>query len=88
MRSLTQGCEAQPRDDAVLADERNDVGERADGGNLHERGEVFPLAGAVAQSLDQLQGDADPGEVLVRISAVVPLGLITASAGGNDPSGS
>ena len=68
-------CQAEPGDDAVLADERDDVGERADGGNLHEGRQPLVLAGALAERLHQLQRDADAGEVLVGIGAVVALGI-------------
>ena len=63
----------EPRDDAVLADQRHDVGERADRGNLDEGRQPLRLARSGAQRLHQLQRDADAGEMLVRIGAVVAL---------------
>ena len=40
---------------------------------LTNAGSHFALPGARAQRLDELQRDADAGQVLVRIGAVVPL---------------
>ena len=65
-----QGSEPELGDDPVLADERDDVGECADRGNLDECREPPALAGALAERLHQLQGDPDAGEILVRIPAV------------------
>ena len=73
MRAARQQIEAELRDDAVLADERHDVGERADRGDLDESRQPGVASGAAAQRLHQLQRDADAGEVLVRIRAVVAL---------------
>ena len=42
---------------------------------LTNAGSHFALAGTHAQRLHHLQRDADAGEVLVRIRAVVPLGI-------------
>ena len=53
----------------------HDVGERADGRDLDERRQPVGLARARAQRLDELERDADAGEVFVRIRAVVPLGI-------------
>ena len=65
--SLAQRLQAELRDHAVLADQRDDVGERADRGDLDERRQPLALVGALAERLDQLQRDADAREVLVRI---------------------
>ena len=73
MRAARQQVEAELRDDAVLADERHDVGERADRGDLDEAGQPALAAGLRAERLHQLQRHADAGQVLVRIRAVVPL---------------
>ena len=59
-------CQAEAGDDAVLADERDDVGERAERRNLDEARQPLPFARARAQRLHELQRDADAGEVLVR----------------------
>ena len=72
VRPLRQQVEAELRDDAVLADERDDVGQRADRRDLDERRQQ-PLAIALAaERLHELERDADPGEVLVGIVAIVP----------------
>ena len=58
---------------AVLALERHDVGQRADRRDLDERRQPAGAPALHAQRLHQLQRDADAGEVLVRVRAVVPL---------------
>ena len=88
VRPAGQQIEAELGDDAVLADQRHDVGERADRRDLDEAGQQLVAAGAAAERLHQLQRDADAGEILVRIGAVGRFGLITASAGGSSVSGS
>ena len=75
MRPSAQGRQAESRDDPILADERHDVGERADGRHLDEAGEPTVLPLPTAQCLDELQGDTDAGEVLVGVGAVVTLGV-------------
>ena len=71
VRASRQQIEPELGDDAVLADERHDVGQRADRGDLDEAGQPAVASGAAAERLHQLQRDADAGEVLVRIAAVV-----------------
>ena len=73
VRPLRQQVEPELRDHAVLADERDDVGQRADGGHLDEARQPALVAGAPAQRLHQLQRHADARQVLVGIGAVVPL---------------
>ena len=70
---LRQALEAEPGDDAVLADQRHDVGDRADGGDLEERRQPLLAAALQAQAVHHLQRHADAGEVLVGIRAVGPL---------------
>ena len=57
-------------------------------GDLDERRQPLALAGARAQRLHELQRDADAGEVLVGIGAVVPLRVDHRERGGSVPSGS
>ena len=59
----------------VLAHEKYDVGQRANGGDLDEPWQRLLAAGTGRQGLDQLQGHANAGEVLVGIAAVPPLGV-------------
>ena len=67
VRPLRQQVEAELRDHAVLADQRNDVGQRADGRDLDERRQ-HPLAIAFAtERLHELQGHADAREILVGV---------------------
>ena len=66
VRPLREQFESELRDDAVLADERHHVGQRANRGDLHERRQPAVASGARAERLDQLQRDADAREVLVR----------------------
>jgi len=73
VRSLGQHLQAELRDHAILADQGDHVGQRADGGDLDEGREPRRLAGAVAERLHQLERDADAGQVLVGIAAVVAL---------------
>ena len=73
VRTLRQHLQSELGDDAVLADQRHDVGERADRRDLHERRQPRRLPRPRAERLHQLQRDADAGEVLVRIAAVVSL---------------
>ena len=71
VRSLRQQVEAELRDDAILSDERDDIGQRADGRDLDERRQQ-PLAIAFAtERLHELQRDADAREILVGIVAIV-----------------
>ncbi len=71
VRPLRQQVEAELRDDAVLADERDDVGQRADRRDLDERRQQ-PLAIAfTTERLHELQRDADAREILVGIVAIV-----------------
>ncbi len=75
MGAARQLLQAELGDDAVLAHQRHDVGEGTDGGDLHERRQPALLARLLAQPLDDLEGDADAGEVLVGIAAVGALGI-------------
>ncbi len=73
--SPAERLEAEPCDHAVLADQRHDVGQRADRGDLDERRQPLAAPGASAERLHQFEGDADPGQVFVRVRAVVALGI-------------
>ncbi len=75
VRAAGQHLESEFGDDPVLADQRHDVGQGADGGDLHERRQPGVAPGLLAQRLDQLQRHADAGQMLVRIAAVGPLGI-------------
>ena len=75
VRPARQHLEAELGDDAVLADQRHDVGEGADGGDLDERREPGLATGLLTQGLHQLQRHADAGQVLVGIAAVAALGV-------------
>ena len=70
---VRQPLEPQLRDDAIFADQRHHVRDRADRRDLHER--RHPLLASVlrAERLHQLQRDADAREMFVGIVAVVPL---------------
>ena len=71
VRAGRQAAEAAVRDHAILADERHDVGQRADRSHLDEvRQRVDTASAREEQSLHELQRDAHAGEVLVRIGAV------------------
>ena len=50
VRALRQPLETQLGDDAVLADQRHDVGDRADRGNLDERRQPLLAAGAARRA--------------------------------------
>ena len=50
MRPARQQVEAELGDDAVLADERHDVGQRADGGDLDEARQPAVAAASARQS--------------------------------------
>ena len=63
------------RDDPVLADERHDVGKRAERRNLDEPRQPLALPRPRAQRLHELQRHANAGEVLVGVGAIVPLGI-------------
>ena len=78
-----QRCEAEPRDDAVLADERHDVGERADRGDLHERWQPVPLSGAPHSAWTSLRATPTPARFLSGYAQSCRFGLMTASAGGS-----
>jgi hypothetical protein len=58
---------------SVLADERYDVGERSDRGDLDEPRHPRVVACLPAQRLHQFQRDADAGKVLIGVAAVVAL---------------
>ncbi len=75
VRALREQVEPELGDDAVLPHQRYDVGQRAKGGDLHEGRQPGRLAGSAAERLHQLQRDADARKVLVRIRAVVALGV-------------
>ena len=67
VRPLRQPLQAELGDDAVLADERHDVSDRADRGKLQECRQPFLAVEPLAQRLDDLERDADAGQVLVRV---------------------
>ena len=75
VRAPREAFQTELGDDTVLADERDDVGHRADGGNLHERRQPLLAPFALAQRLHELERDADAGEVLVGVAAIVALGI-------------
>ena len=73
MGTLGEQIEPELRDDAVLADQRNNVGQRADRRDLDESRQPDLAVRAPAQGLNQLQRDADARQILVGIATVVPL---------------
>ena len=75
VRAARQQAQAHLRDDPVLAHQRHDVGQRADGRHLHERRQEIGAVGAGAERLHQLQRHPDSRQVLVRVAAVVALGV-------------
>ena len=75
VRAAGQQVQSQLGDDAVLADQRHDVGERADRRDLDEAGQPVVVARRVTQRLHELQRDADAGEVFVGIPAIAALGI-------------
>ena len=89
VRPARQQVEAELRDHAVLADERHDVGQRADGGDLDEarqpacRGRRAGRAPAPASARRRRRRGTCPDSV-----QSCRFGLITASAGGSSASGS
>ena len=72
VRSLRQHLQAELGDDAILTDQRHDVGQRADRGDLDEGWQPVGFARAHAQRLHELESDADAGEMLVGVRAIVP----------------
>ena len=76
-------------DDSILAEQRDDIGERAQGGDLDEaRQEIFATS-SPAQCLHQLQRHADTGKRLVGVGAIPALRIDHGhSAGGSSASGS
>ena len=68
-------AETELRDDAVFADERHDVRERADRGDLHECRQPLCFVGPLAERLHELQRHAYTREVLIGIRAVRALGI-------------
>ena len=73
MRAARQQIEADLRDDAVLADERHDIGERAEGGDLDEARQPAVVVRLAAERLHELQRHAHTRQVLVRIGAIASL---------------
>ena len=73
VRALRELLEAELGDDAVFADERHHVGQRANRGDLHEGLQPALTAGLLTQALHQLQRHAHAGQVLVGIAAVAAL---------------
>ena len=71
MRPFGQHAQPQLRDDAVLARQRNDVGQRPNCRDLDERGQPVRVTGTRAERLNQLQRDAHTGKVLIGVGAVV-----------------
>ena len=88
VRTLRQHAEPELGDDPVLADQRHHVGQRADRRDLDERRQPARAGPLRAERLHQLQRDADAGEVLVRIAAVVPLRIDHGERRGSAVSGS
>ena len=68
VRPLREHRETELGDDAILSDQRHDVGQRADRRDFHERGNPIRASRARAQRLNELERHADAGEVLVRIA--------------------
>ena len=75
MRSFGQQLEADLGDHPVFADQRHHIRQRPDRRHLDETRQPVVAAGFAAQRLHQFQRDADACQVLVRIAAVVPLGV-------------
>ena len=73
VRPFREHLEPELGDHTVLAGQRNDVGERANGRDLDERREPVRMPGPDAQRLNELQRHADAREVLVGVRTVVPL---------------
>ena len=73
VRTAREQVETDSGDDAILADERHHVGQRANRGDLDEAREPVLPAGLAAKRLHEFQRDADAGQVLVRIGAIVAL---------------
>ncbi len=71
----TELRQADAGDHSVLAGQRHDIGERAQRRDLHERAQPALPPGPLTQRLDELEGDARPGQVLFRVPAVPPLGV-------------
>ena len=75
VRTTSEQVQTDLGNHAVLAHERHDIGERTDGGDLHEPGQPpFPLRPR-PERLHQLERHADSREVLVRIATVAALGV-------------
>ena len=88
VRARRERRESELRNDTVLSDQWDNVGERSNRGNFDECRQPACASRMVTERLNELERDADASEVLIRIRAIVRLGLITASAGGSDVSGS
>ena len=68
VRPAREQVEADLRDHPVLADQRHDVGQRAERRDLDERRQPLLVPGPRAQRLHELERDADAGQVLVRVA--------------------
>ena len=64
VRSRAQRREAEPRDDAVLADQRHDVGERADRRDLDERRQPLGAPGALHSAWTSFSATPTPARFL------------------------
>ena len=73
VRPLRQHSEPQLGDDAILAGQWHDVGQRADGRDLDERRQPAGVPGPRTERLHDLERHADARKVLVGIGAVVAL---------------
>ena len=69
VRAARQEVEAELRDHAVLADQRHDVGERADRRDLDERGQpLLPRPSVAHSACTSFSATPTPGQVLVRVA--------------------
>ena len=67
VRTPGQQVEPQLRDDPVLTTQWHHVGHRTERSHLDEPRQPACTVGSLAQRLHELEGDADTGEVLVRV---------------------
>ena len=75
VRTSGQLVEPQLGNDPVLAPQRHHVGHRTERGHLDEPRQPACVAGPLAERLDELEGNADAGEVLVRVWTIRTLGI-------------
>ena len=74
-RAPGQLLEPQLGDDPVLATQRHHVGHRTERRHLDEPRQPACVVGPLAQRLDKLEGNADAGEVLVRVWTIGTFGV-------------